>query len=309
MALLGPKKANQLSPASNAKLVRVVTDSTASLPHIPATGFGPIVVPLTVFTPDGPLLEGSQVSPEMVGHLLSAGEQLSTSQPSPEAFAVAYTVTPDVGAIVSVHLSAALSGTFRAAENAAKRTIVPVIAVNSHTTAMGLGFAALAAAECAAALQDAGHVAARAESVAASARVRFLVESLAHLRKGGRISAGTATFGTALGVRPILEMDDGRVGLAARVRTKGAALDKLVALAAADAEEMVRPVFAVHHLDAPERASKTAEKLAAAVSALPNYSGEEHPITISPLSAVLGAHVGPGAIAVVVADWPPHQHD
>jgi DegV family protein with EDD domain len=297
------RKDSQVSPAPAASLVRVVTDSTASLPSVPATGFGPIVVPLTVFVPEGPLLEGSQVSPTQVGKLLSRGEHLSTSQPSPEAFAVAYTVTPDIGAIVSVHLSSALSGTAHAAEQAAKRTIVPVTVVNSQSTGMGLGFAALAAAQCAAAKQNADHVAARAREVAASAKVRFFVDSLSFLRKGGRISAGTAAFGTALGVRPILEMRDGKVALAARVRTRTAALERLVAMAVADSRAMVHPVYAVQHLDAEDRAARVVEKLAQAVGV------EASDIAVSPLSAVLGAHVGPGAIAVVVADWGNHTHN
>jgi len=279
--------------------VRVVTDSTASLPKIAKTGHGPVIVPLAVYTPDGPALEGSHISANQVGELLRKGEQFSTSQPSPEAFAVAYHVTPDIGAIVAIFLSGSLSGTYQSAVQASKRAIVPVTVIDSRTTAMGLGFAALAAAECAAAGQTAEHVAERAREVAASARVRFLVDSLNHLKSGGRISAGTAAFGTALGVRPILEMRDGRVELAARVRTKTAAVERLVALTVADGEQMANAVYAAQHLDAHDRGEKLARRLQAAGAA---------EVTVSPLSAVLGAHVGPGAVATVVADWGDHQH-
>lgn len=294
-----PRKLSKAPPATPATGVRVVTDSTASLPAVARTGYGPFVVPLSVFTHDGPALEGSQISTARVGELLRKGEHFSTSQPSPEAFAVAYSVTPDIGAIVSIHLSGSLSGTYQAAVQAGKRTIVPVTVIDSRTTAMGLGFAALAAAECAAAQQTAEHVAARAREVAASAQVRFLVDSLSYLRSGGRISAGTATFGTALGVRPILDIRDGRIELAARVRSKSAAVDRLVALTVADGKQMATPVYAAHYLDAPERGAKLAARLTAAGA---------KDVLISPLSAVLGAHVGPGAVATVVADWGEHHH-
>lgn len=295
------RKRNKASSGSNgsnspvaATLVRVVTDSTASLPKIATTGHGPVIVPLSVYTPDGPALEGSHISAHHVGELLRKGEHFSTSQPSPEAFSVAFHVTPDVGAIVAIFLSGSLSGTYQSAVQSSKRAIVPVTVIDSRTTAMGLGFAALAAAETAATGQDAEYVADRARAVAASAKVRFLVDSLKHLKGGGRISTGTAAFGTALGVRPILEMRDGRVELAARVRAKSGAVEKLVALTIADAQAMAKPVFAVHHLDAPDRGEKLAARLRAA--------GADD-VLISPLSAVLGAHVGPGAVATVVADW------
>lgn len=295
------RKIKTVTPgATRRKFVRVVTDSTASLPHTSPSGYGPAIVPLTVITPSGPRFDGSEIAEVESVHALKAGDALTTSQPSPEAFAVAYHYAADISDIVSIHLSAELSGTYAGAIAAARRITIPVTVIDSRTTAMGLGFAALAAGECAAAGQSVAHVADRARSVAASAQVWFLVDSLSHLKRGGRITAGTAAIGSALGVRPILTMREGRIELAQRVRTRNAALDRLVALAVAAAGQMSEPAVAVHHFGAADRVDKLVTKVEGALGV--------HPL-VSELSAVLGAHVGPGALAIVVAELGNHQHN
>jgi DegV family protein with EDD domain len=281
------------------KYVRVVTDSTACLPHTAESGYGPVVVPLTVVTPHGPMFDGSEIAVEESIHRLHDGEPLSTSQPSPEAFATAFHFGPDISDIVAILLSSELSGTYAGGIAAARRITIPVTVIDSHTTAMGLGFAALEAGKCAAAGESAAHVAERARSVAATAHVRFLVDSLAHLKRGGRISAGTAAIGSALGVRPILEMHDGKIELAQKVRTRNAAVDRLAALAVSDAASMERPAVAVHHFGAADRLSRLVSKIEAGLG--------QHPL-VSELSAVLGSHVGPGALATVVVDLGNHSH-
>lgn len=281
--------------------VRVVTDSTACLPDDVGGPAGPVVVPLQVLTPDGERREGVDITPAEVAERIGSGQRLTTSQPSPEDFADAFRalVADGARAIVAVHLSGEVSGTVAAAGSAGQRAMVPVRAVDSRTAAMALGFAALAAASCAADGADADHVAARAREVAASSRCLFLVDSLDHLRRGGRLSAGAAALGTALGVRPILEIVDGQVSLVQRVRTRAAALDRMLAHALDHAAGMKRPGVAVHHLGAPERAEAAAARLAETLGVTP---------VVTPVSAVLGTHAGPGALAVVVAELGRHAH-
>ncbi len=281
--------------------MRVVTDSTACLPDVDAGEAVPVIVPLRVLTPDGERREGDDITPAEVAARIMRGEHLSTSQPAPETFSAVYRDLAADGAqaIVSVHLSGEISGTVGAAAHAGQRAMVPVRAVDSRTTAMALGFAALEAASCAAAGADVEHVVARARQVAASSRCLFLVDSLDHLRRGGRLSAGAAALGTALGVKPILEIVDGRVSLVQRVRTRAGALDRMLALAAGHAAGMNRAGVAVHHLGAPERAAAVAERLAAQLPVTP---------VVTPVSAVLGTHAGPGALAVVVSELGGHAH-
>ncbi|WP_402469228.1 DegV family protein [Isoptericola aurantiacus] len=291
--------------------VRVVTDSTACLPRpddltvgdvLTSPDAAPTVVPLHVHLGDDERREGVEVTPEDVAERIAEGERLTTSQPTTEELVAAYREVAARGAraVVSVHLSGKLSGTVEAADRAGQRAMLPVRVVDSGTAAMALGFAAVEAARCAAAGCDADHVARRAQEVAGSARAVFLVDSLEHLRRGGRLSAPAAALGTALGVRPILGVRDGTVDLVQRVRTRKASVARLVALAVERAERATRPAVAVHHLGAPERAAEVAETLTGRLGV--------HPV-VTPVSAVLGAHVGPGALAVVVADRGGHVHD
>jgi fatty acid kinase fatty acid binding subunit len=247
------------------------------------------------------LREGVDVAPDEVAERIAQGERLTTSQPSPEDFARVYRDLAAGGAraVVSVHLSGDLSGTVRAAEHAGQRAMVRVRAVDSRTVAMALGFAATEAARCAAAGHDAEHVAGRAVEVASSSETLFLVDSLEHLRRGGRLSGPAAALGTALGVRPLLGMRDGRIELVQRVRTRKGATDRLVGLAVRRAEACRRAGVAVHHLGAPERAAAVAEALRTRLGLEP---------FVTPVSAVLGAHAGPGALAVVVAELGGHEH-
>ncbi|AEG44733.1 DegV family protein [Isoptericola variabilis] len=281
--------------------VRVVTDSTACLPDAAARDAGIAVVPLRVLAGDDEWREGVEISPDEVARRIGAGERLTTSQPPPAALLAAYREAAAAGAraVVSVHLSGALSGTVGAAEHAGHRAMLPVRVVDSGTVAMALGFAATEAAACAAAGHDAAHVAARAAEVAGSSETVFLVDSLDHLRRGGRLSAPAAALGTALGVRPLLGVRDGRIELLQRVRTRAAATARLVERAARHAEGLERPGVAVHHLGVPDRADEVAEELHERLGV---------DVVVSPVSAVLGAHAGPGALAVAVAELGTHRH-
>jgi DegV family protein with EDD domain len=279
--------------------VRVVTDSTACLPA--GTAGGPVVVPLRVLVGDDAYAEGEDITPERLVELVAEGRHVTTSQPPPEAFAAVYRSLGEQGArsIVSVHLSGALSGTVGSAGTAAARSPLQVRAVDSRTGAAGLGFAARAATECAAAGADAAHVAARAIEVAGTVHAVFVVDTLEHLRRGGRLSGPAAALGTVLGVKPILRLSDGAVELTQRVRTRAAGAERLLELAAGYVAEAVRPVVAVHHFGAHDRAQALAGRL---------HTRTRAHVEVTPLSAVLGVHVGPGTLAVVVADLGDHAH-
>lgn len=273
--------------------VHVVTDSTASLPPVPDERLRS--VPLHVIVDDESSLEGVGLTAEDVAAHLQAGRRVTTSQPTPRAFAEAYAAAAAAGAreIVSVHLSGELSGTVHAAALAAADAPVPVRVVDSRTVAMGLGFAAQAAARAAAAGESTDVVARRAIEVADASRAVFLVDSLDHLRRGGRLSAASAALGTVLGVRPLLAVRDGKIEVVQKVRTKAAAVERLTTVAVESAARRTRPALAVHHVGDEPGAHRLASELTA-------RTGLD--VVVTPVSAVLGAHVGPGVLAVVVAE-------
>ncbi|MET0134895.1 MAG: DegV family protein [Kibdelosporangium sp.] len=275
--------------------VVVVTDSTAHLPEGFAVRHSVRVVPLHVVMDDRTGLDGVEIGPVQLASALSQRRLVTTSRPSPHEFAKIYRAELDAGAaaVVSVHLSRHLSGTWDSARLAAEEIGPDLVrVVDSRTTGMGLGFAALKAAAAAAEGAAAADVAVEAVEAAAHTKTFFMVETLEYLRRGGRIGAAAALVGTALAVKPVLHVLDGRIVPLEKVRTTSRALSRLVDLAA-EAAGSGRVELAVHHLAAPERAAELATRLE---ERLPLSAG----CVVSELGAVIGAHTGPGVLGVVV---------
>jgi fatty acid kinase fatty acid binding subunit len=275
--------------------VAIVTDSTSYLPRELVTEHGIHIVPLQVVIGGTAYDEGAGATSTTVAEALRNWSPVTTSRPSPGAFLDAYEKAAAEGCdgIVSVHLSADMSGTHESATLAARDSPVPTRVVDSRSLGMGLGFAVVSAAEAAAAGADVDEVARAAEKRAAATTAVFYVDTLEHLRRGGRIGAGAALLGSALAVKPLLHLVDGHIEPLEKVRTAAKAIARLEELAvshAADADVDV----AVAHLANPERAHTLADRLR---SRLPRL-GE---LYVNEVGAVVGAHVGPGMLSVVVA--------
>ncbi|MDX3575118.1 DegV family protein [Streptomyces sp. ID05-47C] len=275
--------------------VAIVTDSTAYLPQRTMERHGITAVPLTVVLGDQALEEGTEISTRALAQALQKRHSVTTSRPSPEVFARTYRRIAEAGAtgIVSLHLSAELSGTHDAAVLAAREAPVPVRVVDTGMIAMALGFCALAAAETAEAGGTVDEAVTAAEKRAAGTSAFFYVDTLDYLRRGGRIGAAQALLGSALAVKPLLQLDGGRIEPLEKVRTASKAIARLEELAADRAGSA--PVdIAVHHLSAPDRASALADRLRARVPGLVE-------LHVSEVGAVIGAHTGPGLLGVVVS--------
>ncbi|WP_031076087.1 DegV family protein [Streptomyces sp. NRRL WC-3742] len=273
----------------------LVTDSTAYLPQEALDRYGISVVPLSVSVGDTVLSEGVEISPKDVAEALRARQRVTTSMPNPEAFAAAYRAAAEAGAtgIVSVHISGELSGTVEAARLAAAEAPVPVRVVDSRMVGMALGYGVLAAAEAIGAGQGLEAAAEAAGRRAAVTSGFFYVDTLEHLRRGGRIGAAQALLGSALAVKPLLHLDGGRIEPLEKVRTASRAIARLEEIAVERSGEGAVDIT-VHHLAAEDRAEPLAQRLRARVPGLRElYVGE--------VGAVIGAHVGPGLLAVVVA--------
>lgn len=280
--------------------VAVVTDSTASLPAGLVDAAGIVVVPLDVVVDGVAHREGLDITPAQIIDALRSGATVRTAHPGPEVFARAYARVAARGAreIVSVHLSGELSGTLTAAELAAQTAGIPVHVVDSRSVGMGLGLAVLAAARTVAEQDrpDGAAAGRAAERRSAGASVRFTVDTLEHLRAGGRLGALAATLGSVLGLRPVLAIREGRLEVAEKVRTTARSRERVIELAIDDAVRRSRCEVAVHHLGDPELARQVADRLADACG--PGLQA----VHVAEISAVIGAHAGPGLLAVVVAD-------
>lgn len=276
--------------------VAVVTDSTACLPEELIAEYGIQVVPIHVVIRGVFNREGDDVSSNDVARALrERRSSVTTSRPNPEQFSQVYAELFAGGApaVVSLHVSGKLSGTVETAEVAARDFGDRVVVVDSRSTAMGLGFPVLAAAERAASGGSLADVRTAVNEAVTRTSILFYVDTLEFLRRGGRIGAAEALLGTALSVKPILHVVNGEVVVKEKVRTAARALARLDELAVAAAGTGAIDV-AVHHLDAAQRAADLADHLR---GRLPDLRS----LYTSELGAAVAAHVGPGVVAVVVS--------
>jgi DegV family protein with EDD domain len=279
---------------------RIVTDSTAYLPGGVVEQHGIEVVPLHVVVGGRDHVEGQDISAAQVAAALRDYTIVTTSRPTPQVFAETYQRLADEGAtaIVSIHLSSQMSGTFEAAQLAAAEAPVPVEVVDSETIGMAMGFAVVAAAESAAGGADVPAVLEVVRSRLGPSGVLFYVDTLEHLRRGGRIGAASALLGSALAIKPILAVRGGRIVPVEKVRTSSRAVARIEAMVVEQVAKGGHVVdIAVHHLDAQDRAEQIAGQLRTMVPGSPE-------VLVVELGAVVGAHVGPGTVAIAVSPHP-----
>ena len=274
--------------------VIVVTDSSARLPGDLITEWGIRVAPLHILVDGNDLRDGIDEAPADLYQ-----RQVTTAGASPTELAAVYreALSESRGdGVVAVHISTELSSTLGAAEHAAREFEGAVRVVDSKSAGMGTGFVALAAARAARAGGNLTTVAAQAESTVPRVHAFLVVQRLENLRRSGRIGAAASWLGTALAVKPLLRIDDGKLVLAQRVRTTAKATAAMVEQVLAVVGEQ-RAALAVHHVDNPGAAAEVAATLA---SALPGC----RPAVITDLGPVLGVHLGPGAVGVALAVEP-----
>jgi DegV family protein with EDD domain len=196
----------------------------------------------------------------------------------------------DGDGVVAVHISSGLSGTCRAAELTATDLGPAVRVIDSKSTAMGTGFAALAAARAASAGGDLDTVSDAAAAAVNRTHAYMVVHRLDNLRRSGRIGGAKAWLGTALALKPLLHVDDGKLVLAQRIRTSKGAIAAMIDQVCEVVGER-SAALAVHHVGNPEGARDVAAALADRLPAC-------EPAIVTPLGPVLALHVGAGALAV-----------
>lgn len=270
--------------------VVVVTDSSARLPPDLLARWGIRQVPLHILIDGSDLRDGID---EVAADIHDRDATTAGASPAElcEAYAEALTASGGDG-VVAVHISAELSSTFGAAEQAAALLGPTVQVIDSRSAAMGTGFVALAAARAASAAAELPRVATEARAAVVRSHGFIVVHQLDNLRRSGRIGGAAAWLGTALSLKPLLRIDDGKLVLAQRVRTASKAIAAMIDRVG----ELVgdrSAAIAVHHVANPDGAAEVAAALAARLPAC-------EPAIVTELGPVLALHVGAGAVAVVV---------
>jgi DegV family protein with EDD domain len=268
--------------------VVVVTDASSRLPAELVEKWAIRVVPLHILLDGQDLRDGVDDIPADIHR-----QHATTAAATPAELANAYQqALADSGGdgVVAVHISSALSGTCGAAERTAADLDPKVRVIDSKSAAMGTGFAALAAARAAAAGADLEAVAKAASSAVSRGHAFIVVHRLDNLRRSGRIGGARAWLGTALALKPLLRVDDGKLVLAQRVRTVSAATVAMIDRVCEVVGEG-SAALAVHHVANPDGANEVAAALAQRLPAC-------EPALITELGPVLALHVGAGAVAV-----------
>ncbi|WP_253853387.1 DegV family protein [Prauserella alba] len=274
--------------------VAVITDSTASLPERTAKQWDISVVPVQVVVGDRVDDENRYDRDELLRRLRNH-EPVSTQPPDPGAFFWTFqdAVSAGATAIVCLHISTKLSATADAAREAAQQVGVPVYVLDSGTTNMSLGFAAVSAARAAAAGAPVERVMSAADARIRSSTELIYVDTLDYLRRGGRIGGAAAVIGSALSIRPILTLSGGEVAPLARVPGTKRAIAKLVDLAVQHAGDATVDV-AVSSAEVGDREQRVAGELRRRLASLGD-------LTLVQGSTVIGAHVGPRALGITVS--------
>jgi DegV family protein with EDD domain len=268
--------------------VVVVTDASSRLPTDLLEKWAIRVVPLHILLDGNDLRDGVDEIPDDIYKL-----HATTAAATPAELANAYQeALADSGGdgVVAVHISSALSGTYGAAERTAADLNPAVRVIDSRSAAMGTGFSVLAAARVAAAGGDLDTVADAARSAVSRSHAFMVVHRLDNLRRSGRIGGAKAWLGTALALKPLLHVEDGKLVLAQRVRTVSNATTAMIDRVC----EVVgdgSAALAVHHVANPDGANEVAAALAQRLPAC-------EPAIVTPLGPVLALHVGAGAVAV-----------
>jgi DegV family protein with EDD domain len=276
--------------------VAIVTDSASDLTPQSARAAGVAVVPLAVnFGPES-FRADVDLSTEEFWRRMTAPDAPfpTTATSSPGDFKAVYDRVFDAGAetIISVHVATTLSGSMKSAqigrEMLAERDIR---VIDSGSASMGQGILALMAAEMAEAGKDPDKIVATLEDRRSDLDVYVALDTLDYLRKGGRISGAQAAVGTLLSVKPIITIREGVVHTADKPRTRGKARERVLELLTR------RPIERLAVLYGPPADGDAFRR-----EALERLAGKLDParVSIQPIGASVGPHVGPGCVGGVV---------
>jgi len=271
--------------------IKIVTDSTADLSPELIEKLGITVVPLYVCFGKDMYRDKEEIhEDDFYERLLKDPIHPTTTQPTPQDFAEVYgRLSPDADGIISIHISAKLSGTCNSAEQGKKMLEkgCPVEVIDSQTTSMALGLVVIAAAAIAKTAKSLPQAVEEVKQVVSDVKLLVLFDTLKYLAKGGRIGKAKSLLGALLSVRPLLTIKDGEFVPVGQIRSRAKGIEKLFDFVkAADGIEDM----AVIHSTTLDEAKALADRISAITP------GKQ--VRIARLGPVLGVHGGPGVLAI-----------
>ncbi len=273
--------------------VAIVTDSTTYLPTAIIQQYPISVLPLTLHLDGKEYRDGVDITAsEFYTQMINSETAPTTSQVNSQAFEQTFDKLLNEGyEILTLLISSSLSATFQSALQAKmKFEGSPVEVMDSRLVAMALGLQVLAVARAAKSGASLAECKALAENTYNRIGVYFTVESLTYLHRGGRIGGAKRLLGTALNIKPILEIRDGQIMPRESVISQRKALRRMITLAEKDLAGRKAQMISVFHAASPEMAQDLLD------SAIEILQPEETIFT--EVSPVIGAHTGPGTVAL-----------
>lgn len=273
--------------------VAIVTDSVSTVPVEIAKEYNIHIAPQVLIWNGDTYLDGIDIHPaEFYTRLKTAKVMPTTSQATPGAFADIFKTLLDGGyEILAVTVSSKLSGTIGSVEQARDQFPgAPIEIFDSCSAAMAQGFQVLAAARAAAQGASLAECKAVAEQARQNSGILFAVDTLEFLHRGGRIGGASRLLGTALNIKPILEICEGKVEPVERVRTRSKSLQRLVELAADHVNGHKNVRLSTLHANAPQEAQQLYRMTQDC------FEASEHLFT--EVSPVIGTHTGPGTVGL-----------
>ncbi len=275
--------------------VAIVTDSTAYIPKDYLDQYNISVVPQVLIWGDQTYEDGVNIQPdEFYQQLKNARVMPTTSQASIINMQNTFTKLLEQGYdVLGVFLSAKLSGTLQSAAQGREALASgkdKVEIMDSYTTAMAMGFQVLAAARAAADGASSAECKAVVNAASTNSGVYFVVDTLEFLHRGGRIGGAARLLGTALNLKPILSIQDGKVEAMERIRTKGKALERLLEIVAEKTAGKSQVRLASLHANAAVEGKEVLDRAVKLINPVESI--------FTSVSPVVGTHTGPGTIGL-----------
>jgi DegV family protein with EDD domain len=274
--------------------IHIVTDSTSDIPNEIAASLGIGIVPIYIRFGDHVYKDGQDITnAEFYMQLVSSPVQPATSQPTPEDFAGYYSQYCNKSeAIISIHLSSKISGTYNSA-NIAKKMMggshCPIEVIDSTFNSAGTMLVVLEAARMAKAGNSYKDILQKTRQSILQIQMLGIFSTMKYLARSGRVNTTVAKAASILRVMPLLTFHQGEIARAGLVRSFNKGMDKLVSFV--EKQHDIQEVI-ITHSAIPEKAQELADRIAKSVP--------PEKIIITQLGAALGVHGGPGVLLVAL---------
>ncbi|WP_026689559.1 DegV family protein [Alteribacter aurantiacus] len=275
------------------KKVKIVTDSTTDLSKEMIEELDITVVPLSVTIDDQSYIDGIDITPdEFIEKLVTSDKIPQSSQPSVGSFAEVYDKLGEDGSeILSIHMTAGMSGTFNSAQTASTMTDSHVEVVDSGFISQALSFQVKEAAKMALEGASIHEIQERIKKVRDNSSLYIMVDTLEYLVKGGRIGRGKALVGSLLKIKPVASLADGVYTPVTKVRTHMQMINFFKKQFQEETAGKTVKSIGISHADALDLAKKVRDNL--------QQLTDLKDIQIRPTTPIISTHTGPGAIALM----------